>query len=65
MMEQIIQGLNNAEMYLDNINTFTKTWEEHLILLKRSHVSKKQMALMSTPSNVYGLSKKPIAIDIG
>ncbi len=33
--EQVLWGLDNVKVYLDNIGIFSKTWEEHLLLLEK------------------------------
>ncbi len=35
IMEQVLQGLNNVEVYLDDIGIFSKIWEEHLLVLEK------------------------------
>ncbi|KAL7466863.1 hypothetical protein ACHAXS_007140 [Conticribra weissflogii] len=35
IMEQVLHGINNAFVYLDDIGIFSKTWEEHLLTFER------------------------------
>ncbi len=66
VMEQVLSGLDNVFVYLDDIGIFSKTWEEHLLTVKTvvCYLALKQMASRSTPSNVSGPSKKLIGLDI-
>ncbi len=35
IMEQVLHGLDNVFVYLDDIGIFSKTWEEHLLTVER------------------------------
>ncbi len=35
IVEQVLQGCNNVFVYLDDIGIFSKTWEEHLLTVKK------------------------------
>ncbi len=35
IMEQVLRGLDNVFVYLDDIGIFSKTWEEHLFTIER------------------------------
>ena len=34
-MENVLQGINNSKVYLDNIGCFSNEWKHHLRLLDR------------------------------
>ncbi len=55
IMEQVLCGLDNVIVYLDDIGIFSKTWEEHLLTIER----------VLSCLNVSGLSKKLIGLNIG
>ncbi len=35
IMEQVLCGLENVFVHLDDINIFSKTWEEHLLTVEK------------------------------
>ncbi len=61
-IEKFLQGLDNLEVYLNDIDIFAKTWVD---LLHLHDKVMRPMASLLAPSNKNRLSKKPIGLDIG
>ncbi len=64
LMEQVLLGLDNFEVYLDVIGFSATHGNSIKSSLKKSCLALKQTASPITPSSLHGLSKKPIGLDI-
>ncbi len=65
IMEQVLCGLDNVFVYLNDIGIFSKTWEEHLLTIERVLSCLEANGFTVNPSSVSGPSNKLIGLDIG
>ncbi len=61
-MEQILQGLDNVKVYLDDIYIFLKTWEDHLLLLEKVLSCIEANGFIVYLLNVNGVYRKLICL---
>jgi hypothetical protein len=57
-MENVLSGINDADVYIDDVGAFSNDWDHHVNLLATIARRLLEMALPLTHFSVNGLSKK-------
>jgi hypothetical protein len=53
MMRKLLDGVENADSYIDDLVIYTDTWEDHLVVLKKVLERLKQHNLTARPSKCF------------
>ena len=58
VMENVVAGIDEADVYIDYVGAFSSLWQDHLDCLTQSGVAFVTTVSLLTHSNANGLSKK-------
>jgi hypothetical protein len=64
-IEDLFQGVEEVDVYINNVGIFSNSWEEHLSSLSKALSILKAANFTVNPLSVSGASKKPIGLVIG
>ena len=57
-MEEVLRGIDEAEVYIDNIGVFFNTWQSHIAKLDTILGKLEEKGSLLIPGSVNGQSRK-------